>query len=128
MPQKKVIKNSTAPLSTSPVSQATVGGGLVFIGGQMPRDMSTGRIVDGAEAQARLSMQHCLRILEAAGAGPAQVMLATVYLTDLSAKDAVNKVFREVFPVDPPARNLVEVSEIGEGAMVEIALIALAGS
>ena len=46
-------------------------------------------------------------------------------MTDLSAKDAVNDAFAEIFPDSPPARNLVEVSDIGEGAIVEIGVIAL---
>ena len=45
---KTTIKTDKAPASTSPVAQGTKGGGLVFIGGQMPRDMKSGQIVDGA--------------------------------------------------------------------------------
>jgi 2-iminobutanoate/2-iminopropanoate deaminase len=123
---RDLIATPNAPASTSPVSQATRGGGLVFIGGQMPRDPATGLIPPEPLAQARWSLRHCLAILEAAGSGPEKVMLATVYMTDLSAKAAVNDVFREVFGDRPPTRNLVEVSAIGEDAVVEIALIALA--
>lgn len=123
---RDLIATQDAPASTSPVSQATRGGGLVFVGGQMPRDMASGQIVQGAEAQAQLSLEHGLSILRAAGSGPDKVMLATVYLTDLAAKDAVNTAFAQVFGNAPPARNLIEVSAIGEDAIVEIALIALA--
>jgi len=123
---KMIINTKNVPASTSPVSQGTKGAGLIFVGGQMPRDMATGQIIGGAEAQARLSLNHCFEVLRAAGSCPEKTMLAFVYLTDLSAKDAVNKTFQEHFGELPPARNLVEVSEIGEGAMVEIGLIALA--
>ena len=47
-------------------------------------------------------------------------------MTDLSQKDAVNLAFSEVFGDMPPTRNLVEVSDIGEGTIVEIALTAIA--
>ncbi len=123
---KQVVVDPNSPASTSPVSQGTRGGGLVFVGGQMPRDMETGRIVEGATAQAALSLAHCLSVLEAAGSGPEKVLLATVFVTDLAAKDAVNAAFRAAFPADPPARNLVAVREIGEGAIVEVSLVALA--
>jgi 2-iminobutanoate/2-iminopropanoate deaminase len=93
----------------------------------MPRDLSSGQIVEGTEAQAQLSMAHCLKILAAAGSSPERVMLVTVYMTDLSGKHAVNRVFKEIWPVDPPARNLVEVAAIGEGCKVEFALVALSG-
>ena len=99
---------------------------MVFIGGQMPRDMSTGKIVEGAVNQARLSLEHCITILREAGSDVEDVLLAVVYMTDLSEKDAVNLVFSEVFGNRPPTRNLVEVSDIGEGTIVEIALTAIA--
>lgn len=123
---REIIRTANAPASTSPVSQATRGGGLVFVGGQMPRDPQSGRIVEGALDQARLSLAHCLAILHAAGSGADKVMRADVFMTDLAQKDAVNTAFREVFGNAPPARNLVEVSDIGEGTIVEVALIALA--
>ena len=99
---------------------------MVFIGGQMPRDMTTGKIVEGALNQARLSLKHCITILREAGSDVEDVLLAVVYMTDLSQKDAVNLVFSEVFGDMPPTRNLVEVSDIGEGTIVEIALTAIA--
>ena len=123
---REIVHDPDSPASTSPVSQAVKGGGLVFVGGQMPRDLKTGRIVAGADEQARLSLAHCVRILQSAGSGPDRVMLAIVYVTDLAAKDAVNAAFKETFGDSPPARNLVEVSEIGEDAIVEIGVIALA--
>lgn len=123
---KEIIADPNSPPSTSPVSQATRGGGFVFVGGQMPRDLATGRIVEGAAAQADLSLRHCLAVLEAAGSGPDKVLFATVYVTDLAAKPAVNDAFRVAFPNDPPARNLVAVKDIGEDATVEISLVALA--
>ena len=92
----------------------------------MPRDMDSGKIVDGALAQARLSLRHCETILQAAGSGLEKATLAIVYVTDLSAKSAVNVAFEEAFGSSPPARNLVEVKDIGEGAIVEVGVIALA--
>ena len=121
---KKVINTNKAPLSTSPVSQCNVINDTIYIGGQMPRDMNTGKIVQGGYEQAKLSMQHCLAILEEAGGSVETIAMAIVYVTDLSIKDDINKVFAEYFPKDPPARNLVKISEIGESALVEIALIA----
>ena len=123
---RELIEHPGVPASTSPASQGVKGGNFVFVGGQMPRDPATGRIVPGADAQARLSLRHCISILEAAGSGPERVMLAIVYVTDLAAKAAVNDAFAEMFGASPPARNLVEVSAIGEDAVVEIGVIALA--
>lgn len=123
---RETVEHPDVPGSTSLVSQGTKGGGFVFVGGQMPRDPETGRIVEGAAAQARLSLKHCVSILEAAGSGAEKIMLAIVYVTDLSAKDAINDAFAEVFGDSPPARNLVEVNGIGEDAIVEVGVITLA--
>ena len=121
---KKVINTNKAPLSVSPVSQCNIINGTIYIGGQMPRDMISGKIVKGAYEQAKLSMEHCLTILHEAGGSIETIVMTIVYVTDLSIKDQVNKVFGEYFIENPPARNLVEVSDIGEGALVEIAIIA----
>ena len=121
---KKVINTNKAPLSVSPVSQCNIINGTIYIGGQMPRDMISGKIVKGAYEQAKLSMEHCLNILHEAGGSIETIGMTIVYVTDLSIKDQVNKVFGEFFPENPPARNLVEVSDIGEDALVEIAIIA----
>lgn len=120
---REIINTPLAPLSASPVSQATRAGNMIFIGGQMPRDLETGRIVDGAEAQARLSLDYCLSILKAAGGSQDTVMLVFCYLTHLDAKPVVDSLFRSYFPVSPPARQLIEVSDIGEKAIVEFAMI-----
>ena len=121
---KKVINTKKAPLSTSPVSQCNIINDTIYIGGQMPRDMESGKIVDGAYAQTKLSMEHCVTILNEAGGSIETIGMAIVYVTDLSIKNEVNRVFSEYFSENAPARNMVEVSDIGEGALVEIAIIA----
>lgn len=123
---KQIIHTANVPSSTSPVSQACAGAGLIFTGGQMPRDRDSGKIVDDIRTQAELSVGYCLELIRAAGSDASKVVLAFVYLTDLSAKNVVNEVFARHFPSNPPARNLVEVSQIGEGATVEVSMIALA--
>ena len=123
---KEIIQTDRAPASSSPVSQGTKGAGLVFVGGQMPRDIASGEIVRGALDQARLSLKHCVTILNEGGSGIDDVLIAVVYMTDLGQKAAVNQAFKEYFGDRPPTRNLVEVSDIGEGTIVEIALTAIA--
>ena len=56
----RVISASDVPASTSPVSQGKSGGDFVFVGGQMPRDIQSGIIIDDAEAQAFLSPEYCI--------------------------------------------------------------------
>lgn len=122
---KRIINSPKAPPSTSPVAQATAGGGLLFVGGQMPRDPISGLIPDDPRAQAALSLQHCLDILEADGSGPDRVLIVWAYVTDLAIKPIINELFASTFGTDPPARNLVEVRAIGENAVVEFSMIAI---
>jgi len=121
---REIVRSENVPSSTSPVSQGTKAGGFIFVGGQMPRDIETGKIVEGAEAQADLTLRHALDVVRAGGATPADVTLVFVYMTDLKWKDAVNRAFAAHFGEQPPARNFVEVSAIGEDAIVEVSLIA----
>jgi enamine deaminase RidA (YjgF/YER057c/UK114 family) len=44
---KKIINTDKAPLSTSPVSQCNIVNNTIYIGGQMPRDLDSGLIVEG---------------------------------------------------------------------------------
>ena len=119
----EIINTSDSPQSSSPVSQAVRAAGLIFVGGQMPRNES-GSIPANPAEQVRLTMQHCLAVLAAANCGPDNVALVTVFVTDLKYKPLVNAEFVRVFGNCGPARNLVEVSAIGEGAVVEFAMIA----
>lgn len=118
------LQAPSVPASTSPVSQGAAVPGLVCVGGQMPRDIRTGQIVEGAAAQALLSLDHALAVAAEGGAAPDDVLLAIVYVTDLAAKPAVDAAFHARFGDRPPARNLVAVREIGERALVEVGLIA----
>ena len=122
------ISSTAVPVSTSPVAQCTRAGGWVFIGGQMPVDPAAGNIPPEPRTQVDLTIAHCINLLAAAGGKPADVTLAIVYVTDLNVKPLVNEAFMRVFGPMGPARNLVAVSEIGSGAVVEISLIACVGS
>lgn len=121
----EVIHVPGTPPSTSPVSQAVRAGGMVFIGGQMPRDPASGLIPADPREQVRLTMAHCLAILQGAGCSPADVAMVFAFVTDLSVKPAVNEEFARVFGAHRPTRNLVQVAAIGEDAQVELSMIAV---
>lgn len=123
---REIVETNVVPTSTSPVSLGTKGAGMVWVSGQMPRDPTTGLIPTDPKQQAELSLRHCIKILEAAGSGPEKVMIVWIYVTDLQVKQAVNAAFRDIFGTAPPARNLVAVKDIGDNAVVEMSLIALA--
>ena len=47
------------------------------------------------------------------------------YIVDFKDFDAYNKVYREFFPKDPPARATVAVNALNQGGRVELQMIAV---
>jgi 2-iminobutanoate/2-iminopropanoate deaminase len=78
-----------------------------------------------AAEQARQVLQNLQAVLQAAGASLQQVVKTTIFLTDLSQFAAVNAVYAEFFPENPPARSTVQVAALPRGVQVEIEAIAI---
>lgn len=125
---REVVATDRAPQAIGPYSQAIRAGGLIWVSGQIPLDPVSGELVRGeVEAQTRRVLANLQGILEAAGSSMDHVIRATVWLTDMGQFEAVNRVYAEAFPNDPPARVCVAVSALPKGADVEIDAVALAG-
>jgi 2-iminobutanoate/2-iminopropanoate deaminase len=79
------------------------------------------------EEQTRRVLENLSAVLVAGGASLADVVRATVYVTDLSLFPRINAVYAEYFPHEPaPARATVQVAGLPLGADVEIDAIAIA--
>jgi len=128
MSNRRVISTDAAPAAIGPYSQAVSHGGLVFCSGQIALDPATGQVVEGdVAAQTEQVMKNLAAVLEAAGSSFAQVLRATIYLTDLGEFGTVNEIYARAFEgMDPPARACVEVSALPKGVDVEISVIAAA--
>jgi reactive intermediate/imine deaminase len=108
-------------------TDAVRAGELLFVSGCIAVD-GDGRLVGGDDVveQTRQVFRNLEAILAAAGAGFADVVKVTVFLTDVADRAAVNVVRQEVFGDVRPASTLVEVSQLVlAGARVEIELVAL---
>ena len=98
---------------------------LLFISGLAPVDENM-NLVGGEDvaAQTRQIFEHMKAILEAAGAGFADVLRVTVYLTDINDRVAINPVRQEYFGEARPASTLIGVNELAvPGMKVEIEAI-----
>ena len=109
---KKVICSQKAPGAIGPYSQAIEANGMVFVSGQLPIDAATGVMAEGAEAQARQSLENVKHILEEAGLGMANIVKTTVFLADMSLFADMNKVYATYFEGDFPARSAVAVKAL----------------
>jgi len=125
---REITKTSNAPSAIGPYSQAVkiAAGKMIFTAGQIPLDPTTGRLIEGdISAQTRRVLENVKAILTASGATLENVVKATVFMADLGEFAAMNEVYGEYFPVNPPARSTVEVKALPRGARVEIETIAV---
>lgn len=86
-----------------PFSAAVRTGNLLFVSGQVGR--RDGRVGEGIEEQTRYTLENMKDVLAQAGCSLSDVVKVTVFLTDMSLWPAMNEVYREYFPKDPPARS-----------------------
>lgn len=117
-------KDSAAPIG--PYSQGIKANGFVFVAGEKGMDPKTGQIVPGGiAAETRQTMENVKGILEAAGSSLGKAVSSFVFMTDLSDFEAMNAVYAEYFPTNPPGRTTVEVKALPAGAHIEITVFAL---
>jgi 2-iminobutanoate/2-iminopropanoate deaminase len=109
------------PAPAYPFSRAVEANGFVFLAGQVGDEPGgSGPIAGGIEAEARATLENVRRLLEAVGLGLADVVRVTVYLVDFDEFAAMNAVYREYFPTDPPARATVGVTRLASTYRVEM--------
>jgi reactive intermediate/imine deaminase len=97
-------------------------GDLLFVSGLTAHD-EHGALVGGddAAAQARQILVNLGRVLSVAGAGFADILKVTVFLTDIRDREAINPVRQEFFGASKPASTLVQISALAmQGMKVEI--------
>ena len=125
--EKETCSTKRAPAALGPYSQAVRAGTLIFLSGQLPIDVETGRLEKGSVArQTEMILGTVGNILEDAGSSIDRAVKVTVYMTDLEKFGEMNEVYARFFPVDPPARSAVGVKSLPKGAAIEIEVVALA--
>ncbi|MEU8953531.1 RidA family protein [Streptomyces sp. NPDC048518] len=103
-------------------------GHLVFTSGQAPIDAQGATVGAGDfETQARQSLANLSTVLTNAGSSLAEVVKATVFVTDIGQQDIFAKLRAEHFPDKPHlAESFVEVSSLANPEwMIEIEAIGL---
>jgi 2-iminobutanoate/2-iminopropanoate deaminase len=121
------ISTNDAPAAIGPYSQAVRAGDFLFCSGQIALDPATGLLVPGDVAvQTRRVMQNVAAVLAAGGLSFANVVKTTIFLASMDDFAAVNAVYGEFFPGDPPARSTVAAAGLPRGAAVEIEVVARA--
>lgn len=123
----EVIVTDKAAAPIGPYSQAIRAGGFIFVAGEKGIDPKTNKVVPGGiAAETRQTLENIKNILEAAGSSLDKAVATTVYLVNIADFKAMNEVYAEYFPTNPPGRTTVAVKELPAGVLVEITLTALA--
>lgn len=123
--KKEIVQTGMAPKAIGPYSQAVKAGNMLFTSGQLPINPATGDVTGDVGTQTRQVLENLKAVVEAAGGSLADVVKATVFITDLSGFAAMNTVYAEYFAEKPPARSTVEISGLAKNALVEIEVVAL---
>jgi len=123
---KQSVKTEKAPAVIGPYSQGVEWDSkLVFTSGQIPLDPKTGQLVEGdIKAQTRQALENLKAVLEAGGSNLKKVIKCTVFLADMDDFAAMNEVYAEYFPQNPPARSAIQVARLPKDARIEIEAIA----
>jgi 2-iminobutanoate/2-iminopropanoate deaminase len=125
-PARRVIHPAKFPEMGLPYSPGIMVGNTLYLAGQLGRDPATTKIVPGGiEAETRQTLTNIREVLREAGLDFGNVVTVTAFIVDFKDFDAYNKVYREFFPKDPPARATVGVSALNQGGRVELQMIAV---
>jgi 2-iminobutanoate/2-iminopropanoate deaminase len=109
----------------SPYSQAVAFKDLLFVSGQCPKDPETGQIKHGSiEEQVRLTMENLKFVLNTSRSSLNNILKVTVFLSDMNDFDIMNKIYKEYFLDDKPARSCIQAAKLPFGIKVEIEAIA----
>ena len=123
---RRVVAPKQFPYMGLPYSPGILAGNTLYLAGQLGRDPGTTKIVPGGiEAETRQALVNIREVLREAGMDFGHVVNTNAFLVDMKEFEAFNKVYRESFPKDPPARATVGVASLNQGARVELQMIAV---
>ncbi len=121
---KREIKHPDKQVNTGAYSAGLEIDGWVYVSGQGPLDMQTGKIVgEDVASQTRLTLEHVQKILSAAGCSMDDVIKCTCHLANIEDFGAFNTAYSKFFQGVRPTRTTVQ-SALARGMLVEIDAVA----
>ena len=114
-----------SPTPRGPYSPAVRAGGFIFVSGQGPIDPQTDQFAYGdIQDETRMVLNNIKSILEGCGAGMADVVKCSVFLSDGRDFGRMKEVYTEFFGEHKPARTTVEAKFANPQMKIEIDCIA----
>ena len=123
---KQIINTPHAPAPIGPYSQAVKVGSTLYVSGQVAINPATGDLVlDSIPAETTQVMENLKAVLTEAKATFDNIVMTTIFLSDMSNFAAVNEIYGKYFTADFPARATVAVKTLPKNVNVEISVIAV---
>mgnify|MGYP002713280283 CR=1 FL=1 len=105
-------------------SAGVIRDGWLYLSGQGPLDMVTGKAVHGTiEEETALTLKHIETILKEAGGKREDVVRCTCYLSDMGNFEGFNNAYGDFFTGIRPARTTIQAG-LMKGIKVEIDAVA----
>jgi aminoacrylate peracid reductase len=125
---KEIIVPAGSPPPLAPYSPGTKADGVVYVSGMLAMDKDGKTVgVGDVKAQTRCVLEAIKSVIEAAGGTMADITFNSIFLKDLGDYAAMNEVYREFFPSQPPARYCIRADLVKPEFLVEISSIAHVG-
>jgi len=122
---KEVHSSDAVYPAVGPYSQMVQAGDLYFLSGVIPLNLDGSEIQgESIEDQTHQVLTYISEMLQSQEMTLSNVVMSTVYMTDLNEFNQMNSVYGEYFSEQPPARATVEVSRLPRGVRIEISVIA----
>lgn len=124
---KQIINTNNAPAPIGPYNQAVKIGNFLFVSGQVAlkpgtNDLANADIIE----ETHQVLQNLKAILAEAGMDFSNIVMTSIFLSDMELFSRVNEIYAKYFEGDFPARETVAVKGLPKNANVEISVIAAA--
>jgi len=124
---KKIIKTDKAPAPIGPYNQAILSENTLYTSGQIAINPTNGELVlEDITTETTQVMENMKAVLEAAEMTFENVVITTIFISDMNNFSAINSVYSKYFNEETaPARETVEVAKLPKSVNVEISMIAI---
>ncbi len=111
----------------NPIPSACRRGPFVVSGAISGMDPATGKVPAELDAQCRHMFDNVRRVIAAAGGTPEDIVKMTVWITDRSLREIMNRYWVEMFPdpVSRPARHTVAHGDFTAPMQIQCDLLAV---
>jgi aminoacrylate peracid reductase len=125
---KEIIVPVGSPPPLAPYSPGTKAGSAVYVSGMLAMDKDGKTIgIGNVKEQTRAVLNAIKSVIETAGGTMSDIAYNAIFLKDLADYAAMNEVYREFFPSEPPARYCIRADLVRPEFLVEISSIAHLG-